>query len=119
MKTNPPSLLTLQVIMSNGDPTHDVKLKFEFEQRSPGHTQAWLLKLPKLANPDGFPRLVKPGTWELRLDAVSDTQPMEVLSFTPENVPQWLHKISHRSGALTEILIFASHGAFTVATTVF
>ena len=110
---------TLHIIISNGIPAGDTKLTFEF-QRIGGPAQVWLLKLPKLNNLDAFPQLISPDTWELRLDAAGETQPLEVTNFTPKSVAKWLDHTARPSGsAPNELLILAHNGGFTSIITEF
>lgn len=117
-KAQPTTGLTLRVVISNGEPAHDTRLKFEFSPKQAGDAQVWLARLPKLKNADTFAREIAPNLWELRLEAVSETIPLEVLSFSPESAKQWLVDVfnSERKHA-TELLILARDRHFTVTVT--
>ena len=102
----------LQVILSNGKPEQDVKLQFEFSRRFHGDAQLWLVSLPALKNPDSFPKEFGPGEWELRLDAVSDTQPVTISHITRETAQQWLEASKNLTPA--ELIILCHENQFTV-----
>jgi len=108
--------LELLVIISNNDPNQDTRLRFEFSREETAAVRLWLVKLPELTNYDSFPRPLKPGTWELRLETLADTKPLDILNYTKESAQEWLRKVHLRpeSGA-TELLILANHQQFTVA----
>ena len=116
--TNPPQshdgrIITLHLIISNGNPIHDVRLDFEFAQCLPDQPQLWVLSLPQLTNLDAFARQVSTDMWELHLDAVAETQPVEAVHFTRANVNRWLARVLRDSRrSRTELLIFARDAKF-------
>jgi adenine C2-methylase RlmN of 23S rRNA A2503 and tRNA A37 len=113
-------LHSLQLVISNGDPRRDARLKFEFQSQAPGRVQLWVVGLPQLVNADAFPRQVAPNAWELRLDAVAATQPIEVSNYTRENADEFLERFCKpQGGAPVELLILAVDGKFTVTVTEF
>jgi len=108
----------LAVSITNGDAQQDTCLRFEFSRDEAAAARLWLVKLPPLKNYDSFPRPVKTGRWELRLEALGDTQPLEILNYTKESAQEWLWKVHLRpKPGATELLILASHRQFTVALT--
>ena len=116
---NPSPLLTLQLIISNGDPRQDARLELHFQAKAPGQAQLWVVSLPQLANVDAFARQVAPGGWELKLDAVAQTRPINVANYTPENAEDLLDRFSKsESESSYELLILAQDGIFTINVTV-
>ena len=108
----------LLVIITNGDVARDSRLRFEFNREEASATRLWLVKLPALKNYDSFPRPLESGTWELRLEALADTQPLEILNYTRESAQEWLRKVHLRpEPGATELLILADHRQFTIALT--
>ena len=104
------------VVISNGRTLNDSKIKFEFLPDQSSGVRVWLVRLPALRNPDAFPHPLAPDLWELRLEAIAETQPVQILNYTPATAKQWLAEASHqRNSAPTELLILASQGRFTVA----
>ena len=111
------SPIELAVIISNGNPLYDTKLRFEFT-REGAEAQVWLARLPRLKNYDAFPRQLSADRWELRLDAEGETHPMEIHAYPPENAGQWLKRIFHYENKRhTELLILAHHDQFTITLT--
>ena len=109
--------IELQVILTNGNPVYDTKLRFEFT-RAGDEAQVWLARLPRLKNYDAFPRQLSADRWELRLDAEGETHPMEIHAYPPENAGQWLKRIFHYENKRhTELLILAHHNQFTITLT--
>lgn len=109
--------IELQVILTNGNPVYDTKLRFEFT-REGDEAQVWLARLPRLKNYDAFPRQISENRWELRLDAEGETHPMEIHAYPPENAGQWLKRIFHYENKRhTELLILAHHNQFTITLT--
>jgi hypothetical protein len=109
-------LIELRVVLTNGDPTHDTKLKFTFTPAVSGIARVWLAKLPQLKNPDAFPRQFAAGLWELRLEVVGETAPLAVVNYTQENVCQWLSDIfAEEEPITTELLILAHDEQFTIS----
>ena len=109
--------IELQVILTNGNPVYDTKLRFEFT-REGNEAQVWLARLPRLKNYDAFPRQLSADRWELRLDAEGETHPMEIHAYPPENAGQWLKRIFHYENKRhTELLILAHHNQFTITLT--
>ena len=109
--------IELQVILTNGNPVYDTKLRFEFT-REGDEAQVWLARLPRLKNYDAFPRQLSADRWELRLDAEGETHPMEIHAYPPENAGQWLKRIFHYENKRhTELLILAHHNQFTITLT--
>jgi len=112
---NKPAPMEMQLLISNGQPAQDARLKFEFPLEAPGTPRVWIVKLPPLKNPDVFPRQLTPEVWELRLDAVGATQPLHVRNYTAESAGEWLAEMLRpRPPAPTELLILAHHRRFTV-----
>jgi len=108
------SPIELLVVVSNGDPVYDTKLRFEFT-REGNEAQVWLARLPRLKNYDAFPRQLSAKTWELRLAAVSETQPMQVHAYPKRNSEQWLKDFFEwENKRHTELLILAHHNQFTI-----
>jgi hypothetical protein len=107
--------ITLQVLVSNGNRRHDTRLKFEFSPGRANAARVWLVKLPALRNPDAFPRQVSATNWELRLNAVAETQPFRICNYSPENAHQWLaDAFEDTASAPCELLILAHREGFTV-----
>jgi len=86
--------IELRVVITNGDPVYDTKLRFEFT-KTEDQAQVWLARLPRLKNYDAFPRQLAENRWELRLDAEGETHPMEIHAYPPENAGQWLKRVFH------------------------
>ena len=106
--------IELLVVVSNGDPVYDTKLRFEFTKKE-DQAQVWLARLPRLKNYDAFPRQLAENRWELRLDAEGETHPMEIHAYPPENAGQWLKRVFHYENKRhTELLILAHHNQFTI-----
>jgi len=106
--------IELRVVITNGDPVYDTKLRFEFT-KTEDQAQVWLARLPRLKNYDAFPRQLAENRWELRLDAEGETQPMEIHAYPPENAGQWLKRVFHYENKRhTELLILAHHNQFTI-----
>jgi len=111
------SPIELLVVVSNGDPVYDTKLRFEFT-KTEDQAQVWLARLPRLKSYDAFPRQLSAKTWELRLAAEGETQPMEIHAYPPENAGQWLKRVFHYENKRhTELLILAHHNQFTITLT--
>lgn len=112
--TEPPSL-ELHLIISNADPGQDTRLRFEFKRDATA--RLWLVRLRALRNYDVFPRQLTTDVWELRLEAIADTRPLEILNYTKDSARAWLrqaHPERPEAGA-TELLILADQRQFTVA----
>jgi len=108
------SPIELLVVVSNGDPVYDTKLRFEFTREN-NEAQVWLARLPRLKNYDAFPRQLSAKTWELRLAAVGETQPMQVHAYPKRNSEQWLKDFFEwENKRHTELLILAHHNQFTI-----
>ena len=108
--------IELSVVLTNGDPVYDTKLKFEFSPDASGIARVWLAKLPKVKNPDAFPRQLARGHWELRLDVLEETHPLAVLNYTQESVSHWLAYIfDEKRPVTTELLILAHNEEFTIS----
>jgi len=108
------SPIELLVVVSNGDPVYDTKLRFEFT-REGNEAQVWLARLPRLKNYDAFPRQLSAKTWELRLAAEGETQPMQVHAYPKRNSEQWLKDFFEwENKRHTELLILAHHNQFTI-----
>ncbi len=106
--------IELAVIISNGNPTNDTKLRFEFT-REGAKAQVWLARLPRLKNYDAFPRQISVNRWELQLNAIGETQPIQVHAYPTRNSGQWLKDIAEwENKRHTELLILAHHNQFTV-----
>jgi len=106
--------IELRVVITNGDPVYDTKLRFEFT-KTEDQAQVWLARLPRLKNYDAFPRQLAENRWELRLDAEGETHPMEIHAYPPENAGQWLKRVFHYENKRhTELLILAHHNQFTI-----
>jgi len=117
---NPSPRLTLRLIISNGDPRRDSKLEFQFQANAPGQAQLWVVSLPQLANVDAFARQVAPGGWELKLDAVAQTRPLQVANYTSKNAKNLLDGFLRPEGeSHAELLILARNGIFTINVTDF
>ena len=109
--------IELRVVITNGDPVYDTKLRFEFT-KTEDQAQVWLARLPRLKNYDAFPRQLAENRWELRLDAEGETHPMEIHAYPPENAGQWLKRVFHYENKRhTELLILAHHNQFTITLT--
>jgi hypothetical protein len=118
--TAPSPGLTLQVTISNGNPRWDTKLTFEFAPRTSCQARLWVVGLPRLSNPDAFPRQTAPNHWELRLDALAETQPIEIAHYTSENAQDFLERFfKPAGGAPAELLILAQGEKFTVTVSEF
>jgi hypothetical protein len=105
----------MHVIVTNGDPAREARLKFDFLPDSLGTARLWLIKLPALKNPDAFARQLGSHSWELRLESVADTQPLEIMSYTPESAAQWLRDVfDDPHPAPAELLVLAHHNQFTI-----
>ena len=112
-RTSP--VIELRVAISNGNPEHDTKLKFEFSPDPSGMARLWLVRLPRLKNPDAFPQQIAGDSWELRLDAVEETQPLQILNYSPASAHQWLADVLNRPRtAPAELLVLAHHNQFTI-----
>ena len=110
-----PSPLEMLVVITNGDPARDARVKFEFFPDQADTARLWLVKLPQLKNPYAFPRELAPGSWELLLEAVAETQPLQILNCTSESARRWLAEVANQpKPASTELLILARDGRFTV-----
>jgi hypothetical protein len=110
--------LQLLVVITNGDPSHDTRLRFEFSQAEKEAARLWLVRLPALRNYDSFPRPLHSGAWELRLEAQTHTQPLEILNYTKQSAQEWLRKVHLQPApGMTELLILADHRQFTIAIT--
>jgi hypothetical protein len=108
-----PPILQLHVIVSNGNIAQDTHLRFEFS-RAAVAPRIWLVRLPALKNYDGFPQPLTSGVWELRLEVVAQTQPLEITNYTRESAQAWLRQERTHSGT-AELLILAGQEKFTVA----
>ena len=107
--------LEMLVVITNGDPARDARVKFEFFPDQADTARLWLVKLPQLKNPYAFPRELAPGRWELVLEAVSETQPIHVINYTPASARLWLKDVFHKPpSAPTELLILCHAGRFTI-----
>lgn len=106
----------MNVLITNGNAIHDTKLKFEFAPNQSGIARLWLVKLPRLKNADAFPQPVASGVWQLRLEAVSSTQPLQIHNYTPDAARQWLADIAEQpQPAPAELLILCTQSQqFTV-----
>jgi hypothetical protein len=110
-----PFPLEMQVVVTNGDPAHDAKVTFQFSPEQAGSARLWLVKLPPLKNPDAFPRELAAGHWRLTLEAVAETQPLQILQYTPASARQWLKDAFYRpKPAPTELLILCLNSSFTI-----
>jgi hypothetical protein len=108
-----PPTIELRLIVTNGMADTDAKLTFQFcPDEAPG--RVWIVKLPPIKNADAFPTPVTPGIWELRLQAAAESQPIEVLHYTPQSARQWLEENGRQKMAPAELLILAFEGRFTV-----
>ena len=109
------SPLEMLVVITNGDAAQDARIKFEFCPDQTGTARLWLVNLPHLKNPYAFPRELAPGKWELFLEAVAETQPLQILNCTSESARRWLAEVAKQpKPAPTELLILARDGRFTV-----
>ena len=106
--------MSLAVTISNGDHRQDSHLRFDFINVKGGPAQVWLARIPRLRNADAFPRQIGRHRWSLELEAINDTQPLEVVSYSPENADQWLTGAGRPRSAHTEILILALKNQFTI-----
>jgi hypothetical protein len=110
-----PPILGLYVIITNGAAAQDTRLHFEFS-RAAVVPRIWLVKLPALSNYDAFPQPLAAGVWELRLQAVAETQPLEITNCTRESAQAWLRQAPERSQSGTaELLILAGQEKFVIA----
>jgi len=111
-----PPILVLYVIISNRDIAQDTRLHFEFS-RAAAAPRIWLVRLPALKNYDGFPQPLTSGVWELRLEVVAQTQPLEITNCTRESALAWLRKVhpARPQSGTAELLILAGQEKFTVA----
>jgi hypothetical protein len=106
--------MSLEVTISNGDPKHNSRLRFDYFNPNSPTPRVWLARVPRLRNADAFPRQVGRHRWVLMLDAVNETQPLEVVSYSPENADQWVNAANRTQPPHTEILIMASKKQFTI-----
>lgn len=106
--------MSLEITISNGDPQHNSRLRFDYLNPNSPTPRVWLARVPQLRNADAFPRQVGRDRWVLALDAVKETQPLEVLSYSPANADQWLTGAERPRSAHTEILILALKNQFTI-----
>jgi hypothetical protein len=106
--------MELLLHITNGNPIHDAKFKFEFQAGDT--TRVWLVKLPRLQNPDAFAQRSDEHHWRLHLAVIGSTQPLEVQQYSQESVAQWLNNLFEGPppGA-TELLILAYDRTFTVS----
>ena len=103
------------VVITNGDAARDARIKFEFFPDQSGTARLWLVKLPHLKNPNAFPRELGPGKWELLLEAVAETQPVQVIHYTPASARLWLKDVFHKPASdPTELLILCQAERFTI-----
>ena len=111
-----PPILQLHVIVSNGNIAQDTHLRFEFS-RAAVAPRIWLVRLPALKNYDGFPQPLTSGVWELRLEVVAQTQPLEITNCTRESALAWLRQVhpARPQSDMAEMLILAGQEKFTVA----
>jgi hypothetical protein len=110
-----PRKMSLEIKISNGNPGNDARLRFDFNLTKNHIAQVWLARLPRLRNADAFPRQLDRNRWELALDAVAETQPLEVISFCPENAELWQEDSERQRPAHTELLILALHDQFNIS----
>jgi len=109
------SPLEMLLVITNGDAAQDARIKFEFFPDKADTARFWLVKMPQLKNPYAFPRELAPGSWELLLEAVAETQPLQILNCTSESARRWLAEVANQpKPASTELLILARDGRFTV-----
>jgi len=108
-----PQKLTLGITISNGNPVNDTRLRFDFISPE-SRPEVWLARLPILRNADAFPHQLSPSRWELTLDAVAETQPLEVVSYCPENADQWLEAADWPRPPHTELLVMVCHNQFNI-----
>ena len=114
--TSQPQPLEMRVVVTNGLAAKDANLKFQFLPDHSGTARVWVVKLPALRNPDAFPHQLAPDVWELRLEAVAATQPLQILNYTSESARRWLADVANQpKPAPTELLILARDGHFTVS----
>ena len=109
-----PKTIELRLIVTNGIADTDAKLTFQFCPDESAPSRVWIVKLPPIKNADAFPKPVTPGVWELQLQAAADTQPIEVLNYTPKSAGQWLEDNGRQKMTPAELLILAFEGHFTV-----
>ena len=103
-------------MITNGEAEVDTRLRFEFS-RAAVAPRIWLVRLPALKNYDGFPWPFTSGVWELCLQALASTQPLEISTCTRESAQAWLRQ-AHPARAQTgtaELLILADQKQFTIA----
>jgi hypothetical protein len=115
---HPPSAshIELRVVISNGAPACNTRLKFEFSVEPNGFARVWLVRLPAVKNPDAFVRQVTANCWELRLEVFAETQPLTILNYTPESVAQWLADVfDDTRPPTTELLVLGNNGKFTIS----
>ena len=109
------SPLEMLLVITNGDAAQDARIKFEFFPDKADTARFWLVKMPQLKNPYAFPRELAPGSWELLLEAVAETQPLQILNCTSESARRWLAEVANQpKPASTELLIPARDGRFTI-----
>lgn len=111
-----PPILGLYIIITNGAAVQDTRLHFEFS-RAAVAPRIWLVRLPALRNYDGFPRPQTSGVWELRLQALAGTQPLEISTCTRESAQAWLRQVhpARAQSGTAELLILADQKQFTIA----
>jgi hypothetical protein len=109
--------ISLALTITNGNPQHDCRLRFDFKTNQNQIGQVWMARLPKIKNADAFPRQLGPNHWGLSLDAVGDTQPLEVISYTPQDAHLWLQSTERQRPPHTELLVLAHHNTFSVSLT--
>ena len=113
-----PRKISLELTITNGNRQHDCRLRFDFlSHRTNRIGQVWLARLPKIKNADAFPRRLGPNHWGLSLDAIGDTQPLEVISYTPADAHLWLQGTERQRPPHTELLVLAHHDTFSVSLT--
>ncbi len=113
--TPSPKRLQLHVTVSNGVHAEDAKLKFEFSPGKSGIARVWRVKLPPLKNADAFPRWRAGGIWDLQLQAIAATQPIQVLNYEASCADQWLEdSATSTRPAPTDLLIFCDRTQFTI-----
>jgi hypothetical protein len=107
--------IELRLVITNGLAANDTKLSFEFCPDPSNTARLWLVKLPPVKNGDAFPDDIGPDTWELRLQVVAETQPIEILNYTRASARQLLADSRRSNRTATELLVLAHQGRFTIS----
>jgi hypothetical protein len=118
LEFHPTPRVVLAIILSNGNPNRDARLTFEFVPCPNAH--CWVLKLPQLANPEARPRQIADDTWEIRVAAVDDTEPIDVSHHVEQSASDLMDRYRKpEGGAPSEMVIVAQGQKISVSVTEF